>query len=551
MSNDLRDLFKKELDQIPLRPAETWVPERRRAAVGPGLAWRAPLALIGAIVILVVAVIGGRQLAAFRNQTAATSGVVAGKALYLSPSFNGSGWIQIDPENLKDVSSKPLLDIAPSSTNSSETQVSADGSTIIVSDFSGSTVTRRVFDGRTGQLRGYFVPEVAMVLDYLSADGTLGLGRVGDNRSSLTGENVLVTIPEGHVLRHLFAMDIPGTIQRVLASPDLSTRYYVTTSTAADPGSTAGLQPLTPYSLYVRSTTDQLSGPIALPGITGGTEATGATPRTVRPAIAMGDDGRRLAALSTDGGTLDLVDVKTLAVTTLSVHKKTSLLDPFRPLVAQAKTLNDEEQRAMVFTPDGSAVISWVTQIHYDDLNGPNRTTRDIERIDVATGLITAANSALDGIYGLTVSPDGQNIYLIVRTQEPPSPLYVLRRLDARSLELKVERTLPDYVELQVLAAPAPAPTIATATPPTRTQAPVGCPQARLQYLVEGSSRCTTPITPRIWATCSRPSCPLRRAASVITPITPACRCTSGMWGSCSRTGNSALPQAIASTRTP
>jgi len=431
MSNDLRDLFKKELDQIPLRPAETWVPERRRTALLPRLAWRAPLAVIGAIVILIVAIIGGRQLAVFRNQTAATPGVVAGKALYLSPSFNGSGWIQIDPENLKDVSPKPLLGVASSSTNSSETQVSADGSTIIVSDFSGSAVTRRVFDGRTGQLQGYFVPEVAMVLDYLSADGTLGLGRVGDNRSSLTGENVLVTIPEGHVLRHLFAMDVPGTIQRVLVSPDLSTRYYVTTPSAVDPGSTAGLQPLTPYSLFVRSTTDQLSGPIALPGITGGTEATGATPRTVRPAIAISDDGRRLAALSIDGGTLDLVDVKTLAVTTLNVHKKTSFLDPFRPLVAQAKTLNDEEQQALVFTPDGSAVISWVTQIHYDDLNGPTRTTRDIERIDVATGLITAESSAPDGIYGFTMSPDGQNVYLIVRTQEPPNPLYVLRRLDA------------------------------------------------------------------------------------------------------------------------
>ena len=56
-------------------------------------------------------------------------------------------------------------------------------------------LTRRVYDGRSGQLRGYFVPEVAMVLEYLSADGTLGLGRVGDNRSPRDGESVLVTIP--------------------------------------------------------------------------------------------------------------------------------------------------------------------------------------------------------------------------------------------------------------------------------------------------------------------------------------------------------------------
>jgi hypothetical protein len=62
----------------------------------------------------------------------------------------------------------------------------------------------------------------------------------------------------------------------------------------------------------------------------------------------------------------------------------------------------------------------------------------------------------------------------------------VLRRLDAASLELKAERTLPEYAELQVLAAPTPAATIATPTPPTRTEPSVGCTQERLVYLVEG-----------------------------------------------------------------
>src|SRR5207248_151820 len=245
------------------------------------------------------AVVGGRQLAIFRDRAAATHGVVAGKAIYLSPSFNGSGWIQVDPESLKDVSTKPLLDIGYSSTNSSETQVSADGSTIIVSDFSPTGVTRRVYDGRTGQLRGYFVPEVAMVLEYLSADGTLGLGRVGDNRSPRDGESVLVTIPEGHVVRRLFAIDIPGEVQAAA----------------------------------------------------------------------------------------------------VAVHKKTSLLDPFAPLVAEAKTVNDEERQAMAFTPDGSGLIGWVTATHYDDINGATRTTRTIQRIDVATGTITAEASPPEGIY--------------------------------------------------------------------------------------------------------------------------------------------------------
>jgi hypothetical protein len=61
----------------------------------------------------------------------------------------------------------------------------------------------------------------------------------------------------------------------------------------------------------------------------------------------------------------------------------------------------------------------------------------------------------------------------------------MLRRLDGQTLDLKAERALPDYQELQVLAAPSPALAVAMATPPTRTQPAVGCTHDRLVYLVE------------------------------------------------------------------
>ena len=487
MSDDLRDVFKKELDQIPLRPEETWVPQRRRVA--PRLLGRAPLALGTALLVIVAAIIGGRELATFRNQVPATPGVVNGKAIYLSPSFNGSGWIQIDPQSLMDVSTKPLLDIAPTTTNSSEAQVSTDGSTIIVSTFSGGEVTTRVFDGRTGQLRGYFVPEVAMALDDLSADGALAMGRVGDNRSPIGGEKVIVSVADGHVLRRVpAAASFDGVVQGRPVAPDLSAIYYVMTPVALS--LTSAVPQSLPYSLIVQSTmTGALSAPIPLPGITGGTVYSGPITAlrtlTVRPALAISADGARLAALSADGRTLDVVDLHTFAVSSLTIHKRTSLIDLFSPLIAAAKTLNDQEQQAMLFTPDGMALISWVTETHYDDINGATRATRGIQRIDVATGLIVAENSTPDGIYGIAMSPDGQNAYLVLRTKEPPNPLYVLRRLDAQTLERKAERALPDYEELQVLAAPVPARAIPTPTAPTRTQAPVSCTHDRLVYLVE------------------------------------------------------------------
>ena len=457
MSDDLRDIFKKELDQIPLRPAATWVPAAHRRS-GARLTWRLPAAIGVAAVVLVAAVAGGRQLASFREQSVAAPGVVAGKALYLIPSFNGSGWVQIDPDNLKDLSAKPLLDIGPSSKNSSATLVSQDGSTILVSDYAAGAVTHRVYDARTGRLRGSFVPEVPMSIDYLSADGQLVLGRPGDNRTPITAEKLVVSLADGHLVRRVPPTGDIGPIMARPVAPDLSAIYYFVTPTGildvVNPRSV-------PYSLYIQSTvTGAVTGPIALPGIAAATVATGPvgaqTFLDVRPGIAISPDGMRLAALSTGGGTLVSVDTRSLAVTTVAVHRTTSLLDLFRPLIAEAKTPNDEERISAMFTPDGTALISVITATHYNGELAPTRTTRGIQRIEVATGLVTADSFPAGGIYALVISPDGRSLYLIVRAQEPPTPVYILRRLDAQTLELKAERGLPDYAELEVLVAPGP-----------------------------------------------------------------------------------------------
>src|SRR5258706_3486606 len=103
--------------------------------------WLGACLAVGTLIV-VAAVIASGLPGALRSQSATAPGVVAGKALYLSPSFNASGWIQTDPENLNDLSAKSLLDIPPSTANSSDTHVSADASTIIVSDFSSSAATR-------------------------------------------------------------------------------------------------------------------------------------------------------------------------------------------------------------------------------------------------------------------------------------------------------------------------------------------------------------------------------------------------------------------------
>ena len=499
MSNDLHDLFKKELDQVPLRPANTWVPDgRRRPGLG-GSSWRVPAAIAVAALVLIAALVGGRQLAALRDQSAATPGSAAGKAIYLSPSFNGSDWIQIDPETLADLSAKPLLDIAPTTANASDTQVSPDGSTIIVGDYGSLSPARAIYDARTGALRGYLVPEVAMVTDFLSADGTVAMGRLGNNNNTMTDAKAIISVADGHLIRTVPPGPI-GDVQAIPVARDLSEIYYVMVSAALSAVSVSpGFQP---YSLVVQSTvTGALSAPVALPGIAAGTTSKSDpagrnapipfVPLAVRPAIAITADGRQLAALSYDGLTLDLVDLRTLVVTTVRVHVKTSLLDLLRPSIAAAKSLIDQEQRGMEFTPDGSALIVAINETHYDDLTGPRRSSRGMQRIDVATGLISAETSFTEGIFGSRITPDGKSVLLIVRPPDSAPPVYSLRRLDAQSLELKAERTLPDYAELQVVMArvavsrTGAAPTPPTATQPSRTY----CGRPTLEVLVESYFR--------------------------------------------------------------
>lgn len=460
MSNDLREVFKRELEQIPLQPADTWVPLDRRPRIARS-PWRTSLALLAAGIVLIAALIGGREVANLRERIgAAGPATIAGKAIYLSPSFNGSGWIQIDPITLKGVSEKPLLDIAPTRSNSFDTQVSMDGSTVIVGDYSNGPKWT-VYDGRTGNGRGPFTPEVRIVgPDYLSADGKLAMARLATAQGApVSADRAIVSVPDGRLVRRVPAVSI-CCIQAAPAAPDLSAVYFVTTPAeiGVTPQAPLGLQP---YSVVAQNTvTGALSAPIALPGVYGGTimsfgsPSVPSSPLTVRAAFAFTDDGRTLAALSFDGQTLDLFDTVTLAVTSVKVHRKTSLFELLGPLVVEAKTLNDEQRVSMMFTPDGRSLLAYTTATHYDDLAGVIRTTRGMQRIEVDTGSIIAESSLPGAIFDFRVTPDGSGLLVIARTQESPPFGYVLRRFDARTLELTAERSLDDYAELKILVAP-------------------------------------------------------------------------------------------------
>ena len=92
MSSDLRDLFRRELDEIPLRSREEWLPnvERtRRAASRSGLRrpGRTALVIAACVVLVVASINGGLLLADLRRQLGAVTSpkpALPTELLYLS-----------------------------------------------------------------------------------------------------------------------------------------------------------------------------------------------------------------------------------------------------------------------------------------------------------------------------------------------------------------------------------------------------------------------------------------------------------------------------------
>ncbi|TMD57842.1 MAG: hypothetical protein E6I87_14140 [Chloroflexi bacterium] len=92
MSSDLRDLFRRELDEIPLRSREEWLPnvERtRRAASRSGLRrpGRTALVIAACVVLVVASISGGLLLADLRRQLGAVTSpkpALPTELLYLS-----------------------------------------------------------------------------------------------------------------------------------------------------------------------------------------------------------------------------------------------------------------------------------------------------------------------------------------------------------------------------------------------------------------------------------------------------------------------------------
>jgi hypothetical protein len=426
-----------ELARVPAPSLRAPQPRRRSLPVRSAMV---------TVVVFVIALIAGRELASLRTPATTSS---AARALYLGNPYQAPGWVQIDPLTLTDLGTHPLLTQTLGSDES--LLASADGSTLVVNHYGQLLADHRVYDARTGALRTEFTGREPMIVDGISADGTQLIGRSGSANHALTDEKLIISTADGRIVRR-----IPATsgccAQQILYDPALAVIYYVMgpNISTADP---LGLQQLI---LVVQSTTDGTTRTVPLPGIqegrilSFGSPTVASVPTWFFAATALSPDGKRFAALSLDGAKLVTVDTTTFQVTQKTLVRSTTWRDLFSPLVAYGKESGDTSGWSAMFSPDGRTLYAYHTQTTGPPGSPDGVQTTVLERIDVERGAITAvapsAQPFSDFISALVPSFDGQSVYVIqsdrVGLGDRATPRVFLRRLDARSLAVLAERAI-------------------------------------------------------------------------------------------------------------
>ena len=182
------------------------------------------------VVVLLIALVAGRELASLRTPATTSSGA---RALYFGNPYQAPGWVQIDSLTLANLGSRSLLAHTLGSDESVIT--SADGSTIAVSHYGQLLADHKVYDARTGALRTAFTVQEPMIVDGISADGTQLIGRVGSANHSLTDVKLIVSTADGHIVRRIPAVD-GCCVDEIAYDPALASIYYVLGPSPADLG---------------------------------------------------------------------------------------------------------------------------------------------------------------------------------------------------------------------------------------------------------------------------------------------------------------------------
>jgi len=394
------------------------------------------------------------------------------RTLYLTDSFNGSGLIAIDLLTLRDLSARPLLPIGPGGGNSSFMASALDGSAVAVMNYwygdravaQGLEIS--VFDGRTGALRARFHPEVPVIVDGLSPDGSRIYARNWPPRE-LTAERLVLDASTGKILEREPRIDLASDAV-AYARDERGRRLYALLVPIA-PNAT-GPQPVE-LGAWDLSTGKELWR-LGLPTLAAGQWLTGRTidglavRSSLAPGLGLSPDGRQLAVVKevgccVPGGTLWLIDAQGGKIISERAYgPKASFFDRLvAPLVAEAKSWDESVGVSASFFPDGRTLHVYAQSSRVDEQGEPRHQYLGMAAVRLADASVTGTDIKMEllwyenRILWVRPSPDGRWLYVFLQRAGSPDPdRYVLRRLDPATLRVLAERRFDGYRQAYLLA---------------------------------------------------------------------------------------------------
>jgi len=393
--------------------------------------------------------------------------------LYVTDSFNGAGLLAVDPLTLQDRSTKPLLAISPTGANNSWTVASSDGSTIAVLNYNyGKPAAARdlditIFDARSGAQQAQFNPEVPVIVDGLSADGTRIYARNWPPAEA-TAERLFLDARSGKIVEREPAFAIVGD-QVALTRDEKARRLYglvvpsdqeATMPRAADLGS---------WDLK----TGKELWRLRLPSLVAGEWKTGrivdgAEVRSrLVPALALSPDRRQLAIVRAFGccvpnGTIWLVDADTgTLISQRTFARPASLLEHlFAPSIAAAKSFDEYVVVSATFAPGGEMVYVHARTAKVDDQGDQKTLYLGMAAVTLRDGVVRGDDIKMETYWfdnrmeWVRASSDGKWLYVFLHHSGGADPIgaHFLRRLDATTLRVLAERRFDGYREPFVLA---------------------------------------------------------------------------------------------------
>ena len=461
------------------------VPDRRR---GKGVVrlWRSNwVANVATAAVVLLTVLGSSV--ASRSGTRGPAGEAAPSfELYVSEDRYGRRYASLDPMTLADAEGDIPFASVGSTSWFAPWAASADGSTVVVIESrfsSGAAPEVIVFDGPSGDERGRFRPASGQLTGpVLSRDGSRLVVQASPmmparpEKASKPSEfgwpswRVYDTT-DGRLLSTVPMREFRGAS----AIDPTARRLYQLDESAADAAAAANSGPWPVDLVVIDLTTGAEANRLELTNVLGGTWPTDQTlgemtvMRRLGPTLALAPDGGRLAVVHADEEAVTLVDPERLVVErTIRLERPTTLGDrllgllPLVPHDAAAKQTEEATALFARFGPDGRKlyVTGYRTGPGDDgewELVGLGLRVFDLERGTIAAELSPAIWGRNDFGAEVVPAPDGHSVYVMVPRypERRGTSAYLLRRLDARTLETLAEREVWRWNRLLLIPAAA------------------------------------------------------------------------------------------------